>query len=820
MADRHRIRSLTKSAPQPRADETDETAPAQAAAEPSAEDLDPAWVIADEAPVAPVSGSRWPLVVALLAALGWTGFYVWALLPEAARLAAAPREIAGAIAEWAVPVLLIGVAWLITMRHSRAEAGRFADSAAALRRESEALEERLTIVNRELSLAREFLAAQSQELDSLGRIAAERISQHAGELQGLIKHNGAEVSAIAATSETALGNMNLLRDNLPVVANSARDTTNQIGNAGRTASEHVERLIAAFERLNQFGSASAAQVASLETRVGETLGSFEDQVARIEALVTDRFAALKDDVASSREQVAALEEEALALLKRRIVELEADLSQRVSAVEEMDAKALANTQQRIAALLAEAERFDTAVKERAAAFEEQIERRQAAFDLHEAQASEVLAQRLAELDDALARRREAQIAETEKLVAHSADMAGQLDALGELFARVQRVSEGARGDLNLGLGALGEQLAAKQRALAETQEQVATLTDASVRLLEIIQSGARFTREDLSGSIADAAGQLGAAQAKAGEVQGMMRESAEQGERLGGHLVETREQIAEAAAAIRDLEAMFAAQSEDALARLQGLRGGFARLAEESGTLAADSQERLRAALGDIEEALAASIASLDEAARGRLGDLAGTLGEDAVAALERALRNETAATIGKLEQAASHASGVGREATAQLRDQLAMVNELTGNLEQRIARARDLAEEQVNNDFARRMALITDSLNSAAIDIAGALSTEVSDTAWEAYLKGDRGIFTRRALRLLDKGTARDIAEMYQRDEAFKANVARYIHDFEAMLRAMLSTRDGNVLSVTMLGSDMGKLYVALAQAIERLRT
>ena len=38
-------------------------------------------------------------------------------------------------------------------------------------------------------------------------------------------------------------------------------------------------------------------------------------------------------------------------------------------------------------------------------------------------------------------------------------------------------------------------------------------------------------------------------------------------------------------------------------------------------------------------------------------------------------------------------------------------------------------------------------------------------------------------------------------------------------MLRTMLSTRDGNALSVTVLSSDMGKLYVALAQAIERLR-
>jgi len=116
-------------------------------------------------------------------------------------------------------------------------------------------------------------------------------------------------------------------------------------------------------------------------------------------------------------------------------------------------------------------------------------------------------------------------------------------------------------------------------------------------------------------------------------------------------------------------------------------------------------------------------------------------------------------------------------------------------------------------------VALITESLNSNAIDIAKALSTEVTDTAWASYLRGDRGIFTRRAVRLIDNTEAREIAELYDADHDFREHVSRYIHDFEAMLRTMLSTRDGHAVSVTLLSSDMGKLYVVLAQALERLR-
>jgi hypothetical protein len=153
------------------------------------------------------------------------------------------------------------------------------------------------------------------------------------------------------------------------------------------------------------------------------------------------------------------------------------------------------------------------------------------------------------------------------------------------------------------------------------------------------------------------------------------------------------------------------------------------------------------------------------------------------------------------------------------MREQLGKVDELAGNLERRVARARELAEEQVDNDFARRVALITESLNSSAIDIAKALSTEVTDTAWAAYLKGDRGIFTRRALKLIDANEAREIVRLYDADSEFRSHVSRYIHDFESMLRQLLSTRDGHALGVTMLSSDMGKLYVVLAQAIHRLR-
>jgi hypothetical protein len=727
--------------------------------------------------------------LAIVAVAGWSGFFGWAHFPEMAR-GAVPATWASWAVQWSVPVVLIGIIWLIAMRSSRAEANRFAASASLLSRESAALEERLKVVNRELSLAREFLAAEARDLDSLGRIAVERISTHADALQGLIAANGTQVDAIGNASETALGNMNRLRDDLPVIANASRDVANQIGGAGRNAQDQLERLIAGFERLNTFGAASETQVRSLGARVGDTLAGFVDQLAAVEAMIAERFTALQTEAESYRERLNGLETAALAALDERTQKTSAEISA-----------------------------IEMQLSERSRALAEQLEQRQAAFETHEAQASEVLAQRLTALDDALALRREAQIADTEKLLAHGEAIAARLDQLGVVMRDIGETGDTARDSLAAGLGTLGEQLAEKRAALAETEARLAELTESGVRLLEIIQSGARATREDLPAAIAAADASLTSAEERADKVNQLMLRSSQQGSDLSEYLLRTRSEIDASEIAIAGFRSRLAEQSEDALARLQGLRGGFAKLADESATLASDTQDQLRDALGQLESAIAQAFATLDSGAREKAVVLAESIGAETMQVLERALRNEAAATIGKLEQSAAHASGVGREAVIQLRDQLVRVNELTGNLEQRIARARELAEEQVNNDFARRTALITDSLNSAAIDITTALSTEVTDTAWEAYLKGDRGIFTRRAVRLIDNGTARDIAALYNADEAFRANVSRYIHDFEAMLRAMLSTRDGHVLSVTVLGSEMGKLYVALAQAIQRLR-
>lgn len=842
--------------------------------------LEEAWEENWEAEEAPAPRAPWRGFIAPLLAIaviaGWTGAFGWA--HRAAMLAPATIEQwLGWIGDWSGPTLLVCVLWLIAMRNSTREAARFGDAARLLGEESVKLEDRLTSVNRELSLAREFIAAQSRDIDSLGRVATERLSQHSDRLAGLIHDNGARIDTIGSVSATALENMERLRGQLPVIASSAKDVTNHIANAGRTAQAQLQDMINGFSRLNDFGQASERQVLSLRTRIDEAIGEFDNRTAQLGEHTTARFAALRESSEEFRTQLDGHEVEALAAIRSRatalgeelanardvldtseaeslaslrtrlaavrdesgsitralrdgenaaltawntsIERLEEELRSAVTRVDAVDATAVQSARNRIAELAREAGEVDAQLTERERHFAEETERRQAETETRDAAFLVRLQEQMALLDDEIAVRRTEQEEQSRRLASHSAEIATQLGAFSRRMLEVSEHGGQAEAALAASLQALATNLATSREALGGTDRAISELTDSSVRLLELIQASATHSQVDLPTAIAAGEERLGLLEARAIALRDVVDEASGRGESLSGYVIASQQNLA---ATLADLDRLHGSLGEHASSHgesLAGLQSTLGTIRADSEAIAQHAQTELRTAIEALTGSAQAAVVGIEQMSAAQITALASKLGEESGTAIDKAMRSRAAEAVGQLEQAAAHASGVSREAAVQLRDQLAKVNELAGNLERRVAQARERAEEQVDNDFARRVALITEALNSNAIDIAKAIDADVSDTAWASYLRGDRGVFTRRAVRLLEPSEAKSVAQIYESDRDFREHVSHYIHDFEAMLRQLLSTRDGHALGVTLLSSDMGKLYVALAQSIERLR-
>ncbi len=289
----------------------------------------------------------------------------------------------------------------------------------------------------------------------------------------------------------------------------------------------------------------------------------------------------------------------------------------------------------------------------------------------------------------------------------------------------------------------------------------------------------------------------------------------------------TRDHLSEAENVVERQRDALAAMTRDASSTLENCR-------TEADTLAFALAEATAQLRGLSESAGANLIESLVRArdtarqaaehARDAFNDVipqtAASFGEQSKQALGDALTAQVEAQMKEIAATTEKAVAAAQKATDRLMRQMLTISETSSALETRISEAKEEAERSDHSNFARRVALLIESLNSAAIDVTKILSNDVTDTAWAAYLRGDRGIFARRAVKLIDASEAKEIARHYQDDNEFREQVNRYIHDYEAMLRSVMATRDGTPLSVALLSSDTGKLYVALAQAIERLRT
>jgi uncharacterized phage infection (PIP) family protein YhgE len=891
------------------------------------------WAQDDE----PVPGPQrdWLLpALAGTALIAWSGFFAWAVFDRVIA-GVAPEQVIGLIRDWAVPVLLVAVAALVVLRNSRREALRFGDAARALADESVRLETRLSVVNRELSLAREFIAAQSRDLETLGRLAADRLSTEADRLQGLIRDNHARVEGIGTVSAAALDNMEKLRGQLPVIASSAKDVTNNIGNAGRTAHSQLQDMISGFKRLNEFGQASERQILLLRNLVEETIAEFTRQSEQFGEIAAHRFAAFHETGAEFRTQLETQEVEALTSIRSRasamagelevtrqlldaneaesltsmrarltalrdegaalarafregesraldgwqtgIARMKEELQSALIALSECEADAAEASHARVDAITEELMRLERQASERAASFAEETEKRRAdvtsaeeaflqrmqdslaVFDKAAAarrtrhgeiedEAESRLRARFATLDSALADRRgqhekldqltserlqerfaafDVEMAQRRaQLEAHGAAMTSETENLAERLTELEQRIAGitahggeAEATIATGLQMLADRLAASRTALAGTDTTIAALTESSVRLLELIQASVKHGSEDLPAALVRGEARLSEIETRMAALREAASETDARGENLAETIGRADENLRRTYADLATLQAGIDAGSGAHGAALADLRQELDGIAARSANLAEESRAQLGSALAELSRSTEGALARFGESGAAAVSALARQLGSESSAAIEDAMRASTAEATGKLEQATATAAAAGREAAIQLRDQLTKVNELAANLESRVAHARQRAEEQVDSDFTRRVALITESLNSNAIDIAKALSTDVSDTAWTAYLRGDRGIFTRRAVTLIENTEAKAIVQIYERDREFHEHVSRYIHDFEAMLRQVLSARDGQALGVTLLSSDMGKLYVALAQAIERLR-
>lgn len=794
-------------------------------------------------------------------AIGIMGWTILFLIGNQHEIVGHPSaaDLGDLIGAWSMPVALMLVArlvlrpsWKSVLRHESAEVAALGK---ALGDQSRQLEQRLAAMNTELAIARDFIAAQGRDLESLGRLAVERLSDSAGRLQELVISNGQEIERIGTVSSHALDNLDSLRGQLPVVGNAARDVANSIAHAGHAAQRQVEDMAGAFLRLRETGEASERQVSALRDQVDAALTAFAAMATRIGEAGEQRLSTMSATLESHRVTLDAEERAALTAMRARADSLAQAIAEQRQVIARAEEESIAALGTRLATLTADAERvraslaraieeigrdhdgllvvarerlesFETATGEMTSRLLAEADRlngglgeRRAALDATMEAALADITARLGQFDAAIASRRERQLASARELVATCDHLGQRIAAFSEAIEQARTSGTATTQQVDTGLERLTSRIEDLRGRLAGTDSEIAGLTDAAVRLLELIQAGSDHTRAQLPEALRSAEAGLAQAEARVVGLRDTLREAGSSGSQLAEQVGAARAELVAVTEDARAFEHTLTEHAYTQGARIRALRDELTGARGDSDSLARAVETRLSQAIATLTEAAGKAGDELREATASAIDAIAGQLGEKTGAAAEAMLDGKGRELVTRLESAVVRAGEAGSAMGRQLTEQLARVEELASHLERRIEDARRQGEAQIDDDFARRAALIRDHLASTSVDLVRALSRDVSDVAWGAYLRGDRGIFTRRAVTLLENSEARAIQHRYEADPAFREHVNRYVHDFEAMLREILSTRDGHALGVTLLSSDMGKLYVALAQGIERLR-
>ncbi len=721
----------------------------------------PGTYYADDAmPIA----TRWTAFILpvniIAAALAWTGFFAWTYFPETRSGIDGDRAVT-LVSMWAIPVLLLAVLWLLAMRNSRAEALRFGNVAHLLRTESEALEARMRTVNEEISLAREFLAQNARELETVGKQSSRNMIEAAELLTTALADSDEKAKTLEAVSNAATSNLEQLRKHLPVVTSAAKDVTNQIGSAGNNAQLQIKSLIGALERVGAAGKSAREYVDAVDVKAAEVSVQLE---------LVSRQSAITLDEASIAAQKRA--NETATLLENAASAMTAHVS--------------------------------TASKE----VERVVVEGNVKIDEH-----------VGDLRSALAALSDQSVDEQRRISKIISEIEAHIESSATKISEVDRAATEQTAKLAFAVSALGESTREVGSALDNNQAITEQLIGRSDRLLTTLAAANSEISVTLPASMDLMNERFAAAQVQLNEVTASARALDEHSNDMLAkttslkHLIDIQRDAV--AKLMSESSENFSAHHEQADALAAALNQTRALMEE----MTEDASNKLVSSLLRVRETTKQAAESSRKIMDEELAHVAERLTEQNRVALGEAVDSQIEAMNELMQSAVQRNLTLSEAATAKLSSQLNQLNEMTGNLEQRIADTRENFEGVDDDSFARRMVLLTESLNSTAIDVAKILSNDVTDTAWAAYLKGDRGVFTRRAVRLLDAGEARAIAAHYGDDAEFREHVNRYIHDFEAMMRVLLSTRDGNAIGVTLLSSDVGKLYVALAQAIERLR-
>jgi hypothetical protein len=392
-------------------------------------------------------------------------------------------------------------------------------------------------------------------------------------------------------------------------------------------------------------------------------------------------------------------------------------------------------------------------------------------------------------------------------------------ALAQAFETLEQAAQARTNRLSETVAVLSSNTQALSDALTNGGASAEQLTSRAEALLVALDSGIRELDESYPNSISRVETQLSVVQDHIRSAAPALESVEAVARGLANQLREsdkaTTGQLTALTEALLTSKETLDQQKEQVTALANAVRQAVQGLSELEQSIG----PRLVSTMDDVQDKASTAAARAREAINRVIPSAADELAKASGIAVRQALAGSITAEIERLSSFADVAVDAAQRATQKLTSDMLTLTEVSKDLDLKLTAATERLEAQDRDLVSERSAMLIKALDEHAIDVSKWFEKDISDSDWNAYLKGDQGLFARRATKLLAGNEAKQVHSLYRDDAEFREHVNRYIRDFESLLRTVMGAKDGSTLALTMISSDIGKLYVALAQAIERLR-
>lgn len=595
----------------------------------------------------------------------------------------------------------------------------------------------------------------------------------------------------------------------------------QLAAVAAAVSAHDQQLASSLANLETTKSALAiaTEAATLAgARLAAVLPAASDQATSLRTLLATADADLQRQLGDTETLLAALWTRASDITSENLAATDAASRQ----IDAMTAAATA-AQAAIAAPIAALDQSSREATDRAAAA---IAATQDAVTAQAQRLAETIVSaqsELAHIGDKAASRADNHLA---KLVSAAAQLTGEIDAQAERyrvfiqqleigFARlderlVASVATGKSGldtitagmiDARDAVQGLDTPITLARTGIAGIATDVATAGDNAAAMLAAITAGLPAARQDLAtmtsglATLHESAGQF-AVPIDAGIAA-----------------------IAAAASAVTDAEVRLESAARRTAYELAAAKDIVAAIETQAGTTAIGAAAQLIEVFSRVRDVANQTAGTMRTTLAAVVDEAEIALASAGTARADAAFGQPIRAALADLAAANIHTADTAQAATERMTQRLLALTGTIASVESRIAAAEDAQNARLRDDIAARSSSLLAALEATAIDITTLLSADIDEAAWGRWLGGERGLFLRRAVRLVDARTARAIAGPMQDDAGFREAATRFIGEFEALIARVMPEREGRNLALALLSSDPGKLYIALSQSMDRLK-